>query len=104
MTELKGTDNKATRRVLNVIRALKGYSLGGLSNTEIAERLHESPVNITRALAVLIDEGFAIKLDNGRFALSIQALQIATAHSNECNSAIDRVHQLNQRIAAGALT
>ncbi|WP_233115707.1 hypothetical protein [Aggregatibacter actinomycetemcomitans] len=46
MTELKGIDSKATRRALNVIRALKGYSLGGLNGrypqgvpNEEAERL-----------------------------------------------------------------
>nr|DAI22379.1 MAG TPA: Transcriptional regulator [Caudoviricetes sp.] len=103
MAGLKGTESKATRRALNILRVLKGYTLSGLSNGEIAERLNESPVNVSRALALLVDEGFAVKLDNGRFALSIQVLQIATAHSNECNTSIDRIHQLNQRIAAGAL-
>ncbi|UEA17778.1 IclR family transcriptional regulator [Pasteurella canis] len=104
MTELKGTNSKPARRVLNIIRALKGFSLTGLSNSQLAERLNESQVNISRALAVLLDEGFVIRLAEDRFALSIQVLQIATAHANECNLAIEKVEQLNQRIAAGALS
>lgn len=93
----------STARALRIIKLLKGRSLTGLSNKEIAEALNENAVNISRATNILIDEGLVTKLDNGRFALGIQLLQIATAHANECNAAIDRVQQLNQRIAAGAM-
>ena len=64
-------------------KALRGHALNGISNGELATALHESPANINRALNTLIEEGLALKLENGRFAPGIQLLQIAMAHSNE---------------------
>ncbi|AXO56186.1 TPA: helix-turn-helix domain-containing protein [Klebsiella pneumoniae] len=89
-------------RILRVLKALKGSSLSGRSNSELAKALDESPANINRALNTLIDEGLAQKLDNGRFALSVQVLQIAVAHSNEIARAQGRIDELNQRIIAGS--
>jgi DNA-binding IclR family transcriptional regulator len=88
-------------RILRVLKALKGSSLSGRSNSELAKALDESPANINRALNTLIDEGLAQKLDNGRF-LSVQVLQIAVAHSNEIARAQGRIDELNQRIIAGS--
>ncbi|WP_018651576.1 IclR family transcriptional regulator [Actinobacillus capsulatus] len=101
MTELKGTNNKATRRVLNVIYALKGHSINGLSNSEIAERLNDTPVNITRALAILVDEGFAEKLPTGRFTLSVRVLQVAEAYRQEWEKMQQRMTEIDQRVRAG---
>lgn len=89
------------RRVLRVIRALKGHSINGLSNGEIAECLNESPVNISRTLAVLIDEGFAEKLPNGRFTLSIRLLQVAEAYRQEREKMQLRLAEMDQRVQAG---
>jgi DNA-binding IclR family transcriptional regulator len=52
-------------RILRVLKALKGSSLSGRSNSELAKALDESPANINRALNTLIEEGLAQKLDNG---------------------------------------
>lgn len=92
----------AAHRTLNVLVALKGHSLNGLSNSELAQGLNETPVNITRALAVLQDVGLVTKLETGRFVLSITMLQIAQAHANEVDRAQNRIMELNQRVAAGA--
>ena len=89
-------------RILRVLKALKGASLTGRSNSELAKALDESPANINRALNTLIEEGLAQKLDNGRFALSIQLLQIALAHSNEMARAQGRIDEMNQRIVSGS--
>lgn len=89
-------------RVLRVLKALKGRALTGLSNGELAKSLGESAPTINRCLNTLIDEGLAIKLDTGRFALSIGMLQIAQAHMNEMASAQNRINELNQRVLAGA--
>ena len=83
-------------RILRVLKALKGASLTGRSNSELAKALDESPANINRALNTLIEEGLAQKLDNG------QLLQIALAHSNEMARAQGRIDEMNQRIVSGS--
>lgn len=92
----------SSQRVLRVMKALKGHSLTGLSNGEIAATTGESAPNVTRALAVLVEEGLAVKLESGRYAHSIQMLQIAQAHHNHINNITNRAAEMNQRIAAGA--
>lgn len=89
-------------RVLRVLKALKGFTLSGISNGELAKGLGESPANINRALNTLIAEGLAVKLDNGRFAPGIALLQIAQAHANEMSQAQGRINEINQRVLAGA--
>lgn len=92
----------ASQRVLRVLAALKGHTLDGLSNGEIAQGLGESAVNISRALAVLVGEGFVTKLETGRYAPSIATLQIAQAHANEMARVNDLMSEINQRVMAGA--
>lgn len=99
MTRQKGN---AARRPLRVLKALRGHTVTGLSNGELAHALGDSPSNITRAVGVLIDEGLAVKLDNGRFAHSVALLQIAQAHAEHVTKLQGRIGELNQRIAAGA--
>ncbi|WP_052905877.1 MarR family transcriptional regulator [Escherichia coli] len=89
-------------RILRVLKALKGYSLTGLSNGELAAALHESPANITRAADTLIEEGLVQRLENGRFAMSMAMLQIAHAHATEVTLAQDRLNEMNQRLLAGS--
>lgn len=92
----------STGRALRVLKALKGKTLTGLSNKELADRLEESPVNITRALKVLIDEGLVVKLEEtGRFALSIQMLQIAVTHQRDTEKMQARMAEMDQRVNAG---
>ncbi|MBX9447872.1 helix-turn-helix domain-containing protein [Dickeya chrysanthemi] len=94
--------SSAGTRILRVFKALKGHTLTGLSNSELAAALDDSPANINRALNTLIEEGLAQKLDNGRFALSMQTLQIAHAHASEVARAQDRINEMNQRLLAGS--
>ncbi|CSE59399.1 TPA: IclR family transcriptional regulator [Morganella morganii] len=89
-------------RILRVLKALRGHTLNGISNGELALALEDSPANINRALNTLIEEGLAMKLDNGRFAPGIQLLQIAVAYSNEMSRAQDRINEINQRVLAGS--
>lgn len=96
----KNTSSSGSR-ILRVLKALKGHSLNGLANGELANALNDSPANIHRALNTLIQEGLAQKLANGRFALSHQALQIAIAHSNEVALAQIRISEMNQHLLAG---
>lgn len=89
-------------RTLRVLKALKGYTLTGLSNSDIAKKINESPVNVTRSLKTLIQEGLVIKLDNGLFAHSVQMLQIAQAHAIHINKMQDQITEITQRITASA--
>lgn len=79
----KPNTSSSGTRILRVLKALRGHALNGVSNGELASALGESPANINRALNTLIEEGLALKLDNGRFAPGVQLLQIAMAHSTE---------------------
>ncbi|EIS7587818.1 helix-turn-helix domain-containing protein [Salmonella enterica] len=89
-------------RILRVLKALRGHALNGVSNGELASALGESPANINRALNTLIEEGLALKLENGRFAPGVQLLQIAMAHNNEMSRAQGSIDELNQRVLAGS--
>lgn len=97
MASSKGT------RVLKVLKALKGQSFSGISNKELAENLGVSPAQISRDLDDLMTEGLVMKLDNGRFAHSIQMLQIAQAYSNQVARLQEQISETNQRIMAGTM-
>lgn len=94
--------SKAGARILRVLAALKGHSLTGLSNGDIAAATGESAPNVTRALATLVAEGYAVKLDSGRYAHSIRMLQIAQAHHDHIHRMTERAAEMQQRIGAGA--
>lgn len=89
-------------RCLRVMKKLRGHSLQGLSNNDLVQALGMNASAINRCLGTLISEGLAVKLDNGRFALSVAALQIAQAHAEEMTRASSRINELNQRVAAGS--
>ncbi|MGM7653574.1 helix-turn-helix domain-containing protein [Serratia marcescens] len=100
MSKKPGTSSSATR-TLRVLIALKGYTMTGLSNGELAKALNVSPANISRDLATLVEVGLVIQLDNGRYAHSIQMLQIATAHAEHMSRMQARMNETTQRIMAG---
>jgi len=99
---MKTDSVSSARRALRVLKALKGHTITGLANKDIAEGLGESAVNVSRALADLEAEGLATKLDNGRWAHSVTMLQIATAHTSHMASLQDRMTEINRRVAVGA--
>lgn len=98
----KGEGGSSARRALRVMKALKGRSLQGLAVREIATILHESEVNVCRALDALEAEGLAAKLDTGRWALTVGMLQIAESYQREMDAATSRIAEIRQRVAAGA--
>lgn len=95
--------SNSAARTLRVLRALRGHSLSGLGNGELARALRESPATINRCLNTLIAEGCAVRLDSGRYALSVALLQIAQAHTDELARGQHRIDELSRRVAAGAL-
>ncbi|EAP7475921.1 IclR family transcriptional regulator [Salmonella enterica] len=94
--------NSRLRRGLRILKALKGKSLYGLSNRELAKALGESEVNVTRAMDDLIAEGMVQRLETGRYAPGMQLLFIAQAFSNEMAVGQARIAELNQRVIAGS--
>lgn len=96
------SDNAGARRVLHILRAMRGTTFTGVSNVELCKATGESASNITRALQVLVDEGFVTRLDNGRYAHSIALLQIAQAHADHTLRLHARMTETSQRIGAGA--
>ncbi|MFY9179646.1 MAG: helix-turn-helix domain-containing protein [Venatoribacter sp.] len=96
------TDNTRTSsaalKVLNVLIALQGHCLNGLSNTDLAKALRESPTTINRCCNTLIAAGLVTQLENGRFAHSVKMLQIAQSTANELSRGSERIAELTQRI------
>jgi DNA-binding IclR family transcriptional regulator len=102
MTIEKSRTTESGAKVLKVLIALKGHTLIGLSNGELAKALKENPSTINRCLNTLIEAGLAIQLDTGRFAHSVTLLQIAQAYTNEMSRAQSRITELQQRVNAGS--
>lgn len=98
----KARTTESGGRLLRVLSAMKGHTLNGLTNGDIAKAVGSTPSTTNRDLNTLIEEGFAIKLDSGRYALSVKLLQIAQAHANEISRAQGRIDELSQRVHAGA--
>ncbi|EPO8089463.1 helix-turn-helix domain-containing protein [Pseudomonas aeruginosa] len=92
--------NDSALRVLRALKALRGHTLTGLSNAELAKALGESPANITRYMDTLIEAGFATRLETGRFAPSIGFLQYAMATAEELNRGAARINEIQARISA----
>lgn len=95
---------QSAQRALRILKALRGHTFTGASNSEIATSLGLSPSNVSRSLDVLVEEGFVVRLDNGRYAHSVALLQIAQAHADHTLRLQARMSETAQRIAAGALT
>lgn len=88
---------KSAEKVLKVLKALRGYSLQGISNRDLAEKLDESPSQITRALQTLVSEGLAKKDENDLYTLGTSVVQIAKQHLAEVERAKARIAEIEQR-------
>lgn len=94
--------SESAAKTLRVMGAMKGHSITGLSNGELAKALSLSASTVNRCLNTLIAEGYAWQMDNGRYALSIQMLKVAQAHAAEVSRAQARLDELNQRVGTAA--
>lgn len=89
-------------RTLHILNVLKGKTLSGLSNTEIATATKIPAPTVSRILAVMVKENFVMQLDNGRYALSVRMLGIAQSHADELERAQTKIGELTQRVKAAA--
>lgn len=102
MTNDKSRTTDTGAKILKVLMALRGHSLTGLSNGQLAKALDESPSTINRYLNTLIESGLVEQKPSGLFAHSVMMLQIATAHANEMSRARAKIDELEQRVTAGS--
>ncbi|WP_336142423.1 helix-turn-helix domain-containing protein [Acinetobacter sp. 102] len=88
---------KSASKVLKVLKALRGHSLQGVSNQELARQLDESPAQIHRQLQTLVAEGLAKQEEDGSYTLGTAVVQIAKAHDTEIERAKARIAEIEQR-------
>lgn len=91
----------STQRALRILKALKGRTMYGLSNKELCEAIEETPVNVSRATAILEGEGFLRKLPTGNWTLSFAMLNLAVAYEQDMQAIHERVNEVRQRVASG---
>lgn len=95
------TDN-ATVRALKITELLFRHVLDGLSNKEIADTLHYSPVNVCRDLALLAAEGWVLKHDNGNYAISTKPVALMQCYTLYMDTWNARSQNFQNRVAAQA--
>lgn len=91
---------KSAEKVLKVLKALRGHSLQGVTNQELAKGLSESPSQTYRALQTLIAEGLVRKDENDLYTLGTALVQMAKAHDSEIERAKARMAEYEQRTNA----
>lgn len=96
------SEKNLVARTLRILNVLKGKTLSGLSNTEIAAATKIPAPTVTRILAVMVEENFCMQLDNGRYALSVRMLGIAQAHADELDRGQTRMAELKHGVLASA--
>lgn len=101
----KGNDkenNQAVRRTCDILKALAGKAINGLTLKEIAEAIGANAPSTLRLLQTLEEEHLVTQYDSKRWALSMGILQIASATETELTRASARLVEMKARIAAGA--
>ncbi|QQC83017.1 helix-turn-helix domain-containing protein [Acinetobacter bereziniae] len=91
---------KSASKVIKALKGLTGHSLTGVKLNDLAKRLGENPAQTFRQLQTLIEEGLAIQMDDGSYALGRELLAIAHAHSDEVNRAQNHITEHVQRVTA----
>ncbi|HGN1707849.1 TPA: helix-turn-helix domain-containing protein [Providencia rettgeri] len=80
------SNTSAVSRALRVLIALRGHTVFGLSNKEIANAINDTPVNVTRALDALIKEGLVDQTyttDQGAHPTYMHSIEVLKI-SQEC--------------------
>lgn len=81
------------QRVLDVLEALTGYAHTGATNKDLADAVHTTAPNITRAMASLLAKGWARKSEeNGRFYPTAQFTRLSFRVMADFDRAQDRLN------------
>lgn len=90
--------SESQQRILNVLQALAGHEVEGLSPTALSKGLKANPAAITRALANLKINGLADSIpDSNNWRLLPKIVQISFAHSQEINKQMGKLDEMHQR-------
>lgn len=98
----KETKNAAAARCLRILAVLPAHALTGISNKALAEHLKTSPVNVSRALATLEEEGYAMRLANGLWGPDVKLLALAVGYAQHVEEVKRRADTLQQRVFASS--
>lgn len=96
------TKPNATARALRTLEILATCYFDGLGTNELATRLGTNATNACRAAQALEEIGWARKLENGRWGMTVKPLAIMQAYSNQAQQIQARMAETTSRIAAGA--
>ena len=91
-----------TARCLRILEKLCCHALDGMSNKELAAALKTSPANVSRDVDLLAALGWAEKLDNGRYAVTVKPLSIMRRYQLRVADVTARAVQFDRRIDARA--
>lgn len=91
-----------TGRCLRIIEKLCSHALDGMSNKELAAALQTSPANVSRDVDLLAGLGWAEKLENGRYAVTVKPLSIMRLYQLHIADVTARAEQFDRRIDARA--
>lgn len=100
--EAEARTTESAARVLRVMFAMKGHSLHGIGNGDLAKHLNLSPSTVTRLLTTMVQEGAAKKLDNGRYSLSVKVLGLSQSLWDELHNTQERMHDLKHSVLASS--
>ena len=89
-------------RTINIIKALRGHALQGLSNQQISKAIGDTPSAVTLTLNTLVQGGLVTKTEAGRYAYSIFFLQIAQGFYDEVSRCKHRADEITARVHAGS--
>lgn len=85
---------KSAEKVLVVLKELRGHSLSGVSLSQLATKLNETPSQVHRALQTLINQNFVRKDEHDLYYLSTAFISIAKAHDKELQLAQARIDEI----------
>lgn len=89
--------SESGRRLLRLARVLCGYAASGATNLDLARAVQTSPTNVTRAMAVLIAEGWGRKDEGtGRFYPTPMFTRMAFAVTDDLNKLQSSVDDLRR--------
>ena len=92
----------AVCRSHKIVELLAGRFFDGMSNREIADAVKTSAVNASRDMALLESLGYARKLDNGRWGLTIKPLAIMQSYHTHYENLQGRMAATTRNILAAA--
>lgn len=89
-------------RCIRIMTALAPHVIAGLSISEIAEKTGLAAPSVYRDLDALAAEGWAGKLESGRWSLTTRPISLATACELSLRTAQERQDNFKRNARAGA--